>query len=492
MRCDEPGGRFRPGRGVQGVRGPWLDSTQPVQLPESDEPVHLVCFDASERETILRHMTVRGRKELPGSPSPVFQGTIDDREVTLLRLPFGDNPALLRQVVQEHIAAVHPRYIVALGSCMAFAEDLEPGDVLVTRQAICGSERIEIPPIPQIEALWRAVPHQMNVREGTTLTVRRFVGSQADRERLRAEHPDADMLEMEDFHLAGLFKAAGIGFISLRAVTDRGDFGDHLDNLGLAIDRTLLLARRLLRQLSMERRLSFLSNPPTLEIPYRILLRTPGREMTLPAAVRTARKAVRGFALGRILSDDTRLEIVILPEGPLSAWSAVPGGRAAVVETAGWVFLHAAEDRFAKLILRPDALDDPPGTALAAVVRHAAVIDVAAQGPDAPEGRMPAPRGVHVQGLNSISAEPEEGLLAATTLEECLANGFPVVDSADATIWIYRTANADATSYFEPPYELPMRFPGPPTPGTALIATGLGPAIDPEAAGGEAADVLML
>lgn len=501
MKFDEPVDRSRGGISAESARGPRLadrsigaPSAQraATRLDEAEGTVHLVCFDGNEQKAILRRMSVRAEKRLPGSQSPVYLGTLDEREVTMLRLPFGDNPDLLARVVREYIAAVQPGYIIALGSCMAFSDDLEMGDVLVTRQAIYETGRFDIPQIPQLDALWRSAPHHIRLREGTTLTVRSFVGSKADRECLQEKHPDADILEMEDYHLARLFTDAGIGFISLRGVTDRGDFGEHLDNLGLAISRTLLLTRRLVRQLSMECRLAFQTNPPTSDIPYRILLRTPGREVSLPQAVRLARKAVRGFALGRVLPDDARLDIVISVDGDFSGWISAPGGRAAVVETAGWVFIFAAEARYAKLIVRADALDDPPGAILSGMLRTVATTEIREKEADTLEGHMPTCRGVHVQGLNSISAEPEEGLLAATTLEEFLANGVPVVDSASANIWIYRTANADAASYFEPPYELPMRFSGPPTPGTTLIATGLGPAIDPEAGGGEAADVLML
>lgn len=481
----------------QGIReeGPAHSSFAIGLRPRADEaegPVHLVCFDRLERKTILSRMSVRGETPLAGSPSPVFFGTLDEHEVTLLRLPYGDDPGLLARVVKEYISVYKPGYVVALGTCMAFSDDLRTGDVLVTRRAIFEGANIEIPRIPAYDALRRAIPHHVRVREATTLTVRKFVDSPEDRERLRTSHPDAEMLEMEDYHLARIFGEAGTGFISLRAVTDRGDFGEHVDNLGLAIDRTLLLTRRMIRQMSLDRRLAFQSNPPTSDIPYRIYITTPGRELPLPRAIQLARTAVHGFGLGRILPDGARLDLVDCGDGEFAEWLSAPGGRAVVVETSAWVFLYAAGERYAKLMLRDGALDEPPGPILAGMLRHCEAREVPAKPEDPVEGCLPACRGIHVQGLNSISAEPEEGLLAATTLEEFLANGVPVVDSGAADIWIYRTANADSASYFDPPYELPMRFPGPPSPGTALIATGLGPAIDPGAPGGVSADALML
>lgn len=481
----------------QGIRdeGPTHSQLAIGLRPRGDEtegPVHLVCFDRMERKAILSRMSVRGEKPLAGSRSPVFYGTLDEHEVTLLRLPYGDDPDLLSRVVKEYLAVYKPVCVISLGSCMAFAEDLRTGDVLVTQRAIFEGASIEIPRIPAYDALMRAVPHHVRVRGATTLTVRKFVGSSEDRERLRSLYPDAEMLEMEDYHLARIFGETGTGFISLRAVTDRGDFGDHVDNLGLAIDRTLLLTRRMIRQMSLERRLAFQPNPPTSDMPYNIYVKTVGRELTLPRAIHLARTAVHCFGLGRILPDGARLDLVTCGDGEFSEWLSAPGGRAAVVETSAWVFLYAAGERYAKLILREGALDEPPGSILAGMLRHCEVREVPAKPEDPVEGCLPACRSIHVQGLNSISAEPEEGLLAATTLEEFLANGVPVVDSGAADIWIYRTANADSASYFDPPYELPMRFPGPPSSGTALIATGLGPAIDPEAPGGVSADALML
>nr|MBP7633429.1 hypothetical protein [Candidatus Ozemobacteraceae bacterium] len=245
MKFSGPAGH--PGQGIR-EEGPAHFPFSVGLRPRTDEAegsVHLVCFDRKERKTILSRMNVRDEKPLAGSSSPVVSGTLDEHEVTLLRLPFGDDPDLLGRVVKEYILVYKPSYVLALGSCMAFSEDLRTGDVLVTRRAIFEDADVEIPRIPVYETLRRAIPHHVRVRDATTLTVRTFVDSPEERERLRALHPEAEMLEMEDYHLARAFGEAGIGFISLRAVTDRGDFGEHIGNLGLAIDRTLLLARRM-------------------------------------------------------------------------------------------------------------------------------------------------------------------------------------------------------------------------------------------------------
>ncbi|HEY9069295.1 MAG TPA: hypothetical protein VIV61_03505 [Candidatus Ozemobacteraceae bacterium] len=492
MRCNEAGGRFRPGSAAQGLQGLQFDSGRDLPEDAPAEPLHLVCFDDAERKTILAGLKGPVERELPGSRFPLVTGRLDGHEATLLRLPFGDKPALLLDVARAHLAAVRPGLVVALGSGMAFHDDLRPGDVLATRVALHGTERIEIPRPPEFEALRRGVPRRIRFREGAALTVPTFVGSGDERQNLRDRFPTADMAEMEDFHLARLYRDAGIGFISLRGITDYGDFGVHLENLRLSIGNTLLLVRRMLRQTMMDRRLAFIPNASTLDMPYNIMIYTPGRPLSLPDAVRLSGTAIRGFALGRILPDGARLDIVIDDTAPLGRWVSAPGGRAAVVETAGWIFVASSDSRHARLILRQEALSAPPGAVLDRILRDTPVTVVPEPGPDPRGVGLPPLGGVHVQGLNSISAEPEEGLLAATTLEECLENGMPVVDSNEARIWVYRTANADEASYFDPPYELPMRIPGPPAPGTCLIATGLGPAIAPEAAGGSMADTLML
>jgi len=492
VRCNEAGGRFRPGCSDAGLRGLQFDSGRDIPEDAPAVPLHLVCFDDTERTAILERMTATAERELTGSRFPLVTGRLDGHDTTLLRLPFGDKPALLLDVARAHLAAVRPGLVVSLGSGMAFCDDLRPGDVIATRVALHGTERVEIPRPPQFESLRRGVPCRIRFREGVALTVPTFVGSRDERQRLRDRFPAADMAEMEDFHLARLYRDTGIGFISLRGITDDGDFGMHLEHLRLSIGNTLLLARRMMRQATMDRRLSFIPNASTLDLPYNIMIYTPGRPLSLPAAVRLSGSAIRGFALGRILPDGARLDIVVDDANPLGQWVEAPGGRAAVVETTGWIFVATPDTRHARLIVRHEALSAPPGVVLDRILRHTAATAVPEPAPESQGMGLPMLGGVHVQGLNSISAEPEEGLLAATTLEECLENGIPVVDSNEARLWVYRTANADETSYFDPPYELPMRLPGPPAPGTKLIATGLGPAIAPEAAGGAVADTLML
>ncbi len=76
-------------------------------------------------------------------------------------------------------------------------------------------------------------------------------------------------------------------------------------------------------------------------------------------------------------------------------------------------------------------------------------------------------------------------------MEELQRFDIGVVDAEKADVWIYRTANASDEDYFSLSYATPMRTPGPVPPGRLLVATGLGPSVDPGAAGGRSADILI-
>jgi nucleoside phosphorylase len=474
-----------------------------------------VCFDPREVDAFRAHLRSVRHVPVPGSRFPALAGTLDGQPVGLLRLPFGDRPELLARVVRGLVATLAPSEILAAGTAMACAPDLAVGDVVAITSAAHQGRVVELERGLAAEAQ-RAAPHAIRVREARALTVPAFVGDAATAADIAACHPDADVVEMEDFHVAALAGTLGVRYGSLRVVTDRGDRATHMERLESAAATLVWLVRRLLRGRRTARHLAVVDNPPTRDLPYRILVRTPGRRPTIPEAVALARHAIRWFGLPALVPPGSRVDVVVAGAPDLARHRASPSGRARVVEREGeWILAHepgapgtapeapprppsapdAAAGAYVRVVLTGAVAAAPPAAAIDAVGLLAAAPVVAVERlAGAPEcGPIPPlAAGVHMQGLNSISAEPEEGLLAATTVDELRASGVPVTDAAAARLWIYRSAHASESSYFHPEYRVPMRACDQVPPGTFLAVTGLGPAIDPAAPGGADADLLVL
>lgn len=618
------------------------DQPLPDWAGDPSRPVHIVCFDRREAEAWRAVVAVDGQQPITGSKFPLLEGWLDGRRVGVLRLPFGDKPDLLRAIFGAFLAQVRPTLVIVAGTCLTCRPELPLDAVVTVREVLAGKTRHRLDhPFPA-EVLAAGL-HGQRIAAVTALTSPVFVESAEHRRRLTGRYPEAEIIEMEDAHLAGLAAAASVPLVVIRGVTDAGNFADHMDNLPAAIARVVSVTRRFLRLLRQQTDLVEVPNPTAADLAFRIVVEAPGQALSLPQAVRWARTAVAWFDLGRLVPAGGRIDLELGPEeaddlpdaggGPAatgaapteerfpfapghprpegrgrrggiprrweepaasaalatSAFPAVPsapsahgpfaqgaaapfpgapvsagmpetspvplatfepaplltgpasfaasgfpatpggpgpgaapavpagqvvptdpagpasgppatrvhapGGRAVVAGRPGWWELAwDAEHAFASVRVtgrwrrergsRPDTL---------AVALRGGALQQVPFGDRAREVRatLALPGAYHVQGLNSISAEPEEGLLAAATIEEFRRHGLRVANASQSTVWVYRTANADAASYFHPPYALPMRDVAAPPAGVKLIATGLGPAIDPGAAGGEEAWLLL-
>ncbi len=459
------------------------------------EVINLVCYDRIEIQAIEKRMKVEAARPLPDSKFPILAGTLDGWPVTALRLPFGDKPGLLRKIAQSFIEAEHPATCISLGTCMSCGPSFQAGEVAVPTAAIGagGSPRSWDPPF--LNELIDSAPHEIPIRKAVSLYSSKFIATQADLDELILTTGGGEIVEMEDFPLSEVFGKAGIPYLSIRVVTDRGNLGDHLSNLPSSSGLLVRLLRRLLRRFRSDRFLEFSAGNIDWEMPFKILVRTPGSPLTLDEAVRIARRAREIFKVGDLLSPGAIWELTIgkipVPPGQPQA----PSGKAIVAcDGTNWNLTLCPSRGFLGLILDAAWFDSNPRLPqdFAPSLVRSTPREVARLSHPEPEGRIPSLGNFHVQGLNSISAEPEEGLLAATTATEFESQGLQITHSESASTWVYRTANAMEESYFEPPYDLPMRPRGAVPPGRYLIATGLGPFIDAGARGGALADTLML
>lgn len=463
-------------------------SREGIQVKAVPAYCHLLCFDAVELRTLRR--ALRHEREIPlaGSRHPCVAGELDGVPVVALRLPFGDDPALLRRVLGAFLDVMAPARLLAMGTVMALDASLAIGDVAVVEGASHEGKRVACHALLR-EAALAMPPRGMEVFPAVTATVSTFVSGAESRERVRRTHPDCAVLEMEDYHVASMAEARGIPFLSLRTVTDYGDMGEHLRRLPEAARRALAVLRRTLRRLAQVDCLAEIDNPNTADLPWRMVLRYPGRSLSIPEAVTWARRARRRFGLEGWLEVDARVTLLITEEVEAPAMIATPSGTARILRGEGWCLVRDPFGHGLRIVARPAFLTADGATVAVDFDRCSS--EKVELGRPAVVGDFTDLGGLHVQGLNSVSAEPEEGLLAATTIEEFRLAGLAVVSAAEAGTWIYRTANASSDSYFEADYRLPMREGG--IRGVAhLVATGLGPAIDMEARGGGEADVLVV
>jgi nucleoside phosphorylase len=454
----------------------------------------LVCYDPWELDMLLGHLRTSTVRQIPRSRFPLYEGTLDGQAASAMRIPFGDDVGLLQTVLRSLLEQTRPRRLVSVGTAMACDDSLGIGDVLASRAAHWLGRSVEFGGWLAEDALAGA-PHDIAVRSGGSVTTKAFVQGLAERHRLLAQTPGARVIEMEDFHVASLAAEFGAELASLRAVTDRGDLTDHMTHRQDAAERAVRVLRRALRQRRLRSALAIDQNAAAADLAYRFTVRSTAGPLDLPGAVAIARTLSRALELPAALHAGARVDLLLTGPDGLHLPTETPSGQAKVVSWPGrWVAVHDPVTHATAIAAVGELLagGQLAGGDLPGRLRRAEVCLVPVAPPRTLAGHLPPPAAYHIQGLNSISAEPEEGLLAATTISEFRANGLQVEDASEAQTWIYRTANASNESYFAPDYGVPARTGESVPAGTTLIATGLGPAIDPGAPGGKQADLLVL
>lgn len=463
-------------------------------MTASQTTVAVVCFDRREFEALQAILKQASSHEMPGSKSPLLRGCIEGIGVSVLRLPFGDRPQDLQRVLQQLITLEKPALLISLGTAMACHHRLAIGNLVINSKAFYGADSVLFVESLAAELL-KAGRHGLPIIKGRSITSGTFINTPGDLEKCLKACPEADIVEMEDFHLGIIALSKGIPVVSLRAITDFGNFDEHMQVLPKVLPDLIGTLRRFLRQRYLHQMSTCIPNSSCSDLPFRIEVFAADQPLPVPEAVTIAKRVVKDFQLLNLLSPDARLSLnreigpdFVTPPTSLS-------GKALLFEEAGmWRLSLDVERTFADITCTraffntakaaiPDFSSLLTGAVFVAVPIHVKAKD---------SGFMPFPTPIHIQGLNSISAEAEEGLLAASTIEEFAQADLIAVSSDEAHIWIYRTAHAADESYFLPDYPTPMRRTGPVPEGKYLIATGLGPVIDPTASGGNDADLLLL
>lgn len=409
----------------------------------------VACFDPTEWRTLSSLLHDSREEPVAGSRYPLRRGLILGLEVTLLRLPFGDQPRLLRNVLRAYLQTVKPEKLVILGTCLALDDGLSTGQIVRIQTAHFHQKTLSQSAV--IEELFAEIsPAGMSIPTVETVTVDRFVPSSERAVELQKRFPTARVAEMEDFHVFNELKRWKIPLLVLRIVTDRGSFRDHLHHLPAAAVMQSRLLRRLCGMLRMRMSLRWYHSDLRPALPSRCIVRRTGGLLSIPEAVSTLRFLVTQFP--EMFSTEMGTVYEIKMHSVSCDHEVHPESEMEIPE----IVYHQSTDA-----------DWPVYSAL------------------------PALHSAHVQGVNSVSAEPVEGWLAAATVAELRAGGVQIVTADETDYWIYRTADAAIENYFRPEHPVPWPAPWPPPPGVKLLATGVGPRIDPGSPAGFHADLLL-
>lgn len=452
----------------------------------------VVCYDPRELEAILVALRDVTSEPFPAARSPLYRGKLAGVPISFVRLPFGDKIPNLEAAVSELFERCQPTVLLSAGTAMACSKDLAIGAIVLNRKAFCSGKSKTLSRF-YLEELRRTLPGDLTIVEGESITSKFFVNSTEALAGLISEHPHASIVEMEDFHIARLAAKQKIPFLSFRAVSDYGDFKEHIQRISILVPDLIKVLEGILALGWQAFTLKELPNVSCRDLPFRLYIKAESGILTIPEAVNLARKVNGLFGLNRVMHENARIDLH-LRKGNIHPDPRSPSGKAWIIESPHFQGCLDLDKNYLSLEISWEWLlgNGRVDINLEKTVRYSSVTRVPTLKPEEKNGSIPRAGKVHIQGLNSISAEAEEGLLACTTIEEFRARGYELADSDQAALWVYRTAHAANESYFHPDYLTPMRKTGNPAPGACLIATGLGPSIEPEALGGKEADILLL
>lgn len=208
---------------------------------------------------------------------------------------------------------------------------------------------------------------------------------------------------------------------------------------------------------------------------------------TIPEACQLARHLSRLFPEAS-LDEQTRVEVTFLQsEAHLLTQARSPSGEVKRYPGYGlWLDVDRHQRHCSLYLLSHFRVEGPLQRA------HPGWKRVAVQA-EAPLGPLLAPKvRAFVGGLISLSAEPPEGFFAASTGTELAQAGYASTCAHEADLWLYRVPDARKQSYFEFIHPTPDRPQDGPRAHKFLIASGIGPASEPDSPGGHEADLLWL
>ena len=206
----------------------------------------------------------------------------------------------------------------------------------------------------------------------------------------------------------------------------------------------------------------------------------------IPAACRLARLLAEMLKPHQ-LQDDSRVEVIhITSPAQMTQRECSPSGQVHRFVGRGLWLDHDENANFFRIYLLPEFRIDSP---LLPEGMHQ--LSSAWQEPEW-ESPLHSQPSFFVSGLISLSAEPPEGFFAASTAAQLSQAGYPLCSSEQANCWLYRVPDARQRSYFDFLYSNPGRESDQSRQGKFLIASGVGPASEPDSPGGQEADLLWL
>ncbi len=455
----------------------------------------LLCLDPVEFSALQKLINGKFHCKIAQAPSDLFQGEIHGSKVWLLRLPFGDKIEALLGSLSQAIMQAAPSEIFVVGTAMALSDSLKIGDFAITQQTSTTTDRYNFNE-SLIEELFYSACHGVTARIVRGYSSDVFIDTKEQKSEIIAKFPETEILEMEDAHIARLAKESNIPCCSIRIISDFGSFEEHMRQLPIIIPELIKFLARLFRIRMTKRFLKEFPSPLT-KLPFHMYLRTINQKLLIPQATSISKTVCSYFRLYEIMKQNSEISIFISDKLAQEKISATFSGKGSKVSfKSNWQLLISDHKDKATIWLDNDFIGEMKGDQIDLEELSEKILSSTHEFEENThlfiKTTLPLEKDVHIQGLNSISAEAEEGLLAAATCEEFKLDGFNIKPAESSRIWIYRTANSSEESYFSPDYHTPHRPRGILPNEVYCIATGLGPVLEPEAAGGAEAATLVL
>lgn len=458
----------------------------------------LICYDP--HEYLLLRGLLSGIEQLPGGlpDYPVLKGSIGKAGVIVSRLPFGDRPELLRKTLQDLLDQTGPELVLSVGTAMAIEKGLRAGDILVTESAYAANEKRSCFNLAQSRE-FVSLGYDRRIMMTDSWTTDTFVeaGTCSDSTLTIPESAGhTTIIQMEDYHVADTLDSKGIPGISIRAVTDYGSMDDHLKNMPFVLQGMRILLERFFTRFSSVSGHVRSEFQPASKLNYNISLRNFHHALTLPESISLCNRIFTHFEFREWIPAGA---CVCIQSGDLCVPEAIDSKLVLYRKSAQHRHfnMYVQADRMKVLlyissVAALDGIDQgwPINDSLEPVSPQITETDEH-EPLDLHESGIGKLKKIYILGMNSVSAEACEGLMSSFTIAELKREGHEIVAPDKADVILCRTANIDSQSYFTVSYSFSSPLQHVDISDKTLVITGLGPALDAAAGGGDTADIIL-
>lgn len=225
---------------------------------------------ALDFEVNLIKEALEGMEETELLSTPVYHGTIGDKEVVVMQCGMGKVSAAIG--AQALIDKYHPDYVINSGCAGALAKDLQVGDVVLSDKVvewdldltaigyplgfIDALDTVEMSASAELaDRIFSVISGENKVVRGMVVSGDQFVSTNEQREKILSNFPEAQCAEMEGAAVGQVCAQNKVPFCIIRSMSDNanGDSGvDYNEFSKEASEKSARWLIEMLRQRSAE------------------------------------------------------------------------------------------------------------------------------------------------------------------------------------------------------------------------------------------------